>query len=369
MYACTIGVLTPYHSRTYRSLIIRNPAPTAKMCHYTIRRCCQCGSYLEVTPKLCMQNINGFCGKDRTNDGRIDNFGIDEVMCMTNVPLPFIAYLYSDGNVHGIYALHKVQELLALCPSCSSGRVMGRRAMDLGGFLFYLNFERGPWEKPLRVCQGRYVVGYCQDKKCRKAKCKDCELTGTCGHHGPLQDFKLFADYRQSMSSLLTRHTGFLDEPDKYHRSIRRIYSEFPTPQPEPPPALIPSPPESMTFTETISESAQSLVTIADSLTPGIFAEPAMIPPEPAPHTPPGSTGTPCDADLSELFGQPPIWLEQPQSELMLQGPVPQTPQFDPFGLCGKDLGSCLLGEEIWGNWVDGGEVGLMPDLNNIFDS
>jgi hypothetical protein len=255
-----------------------------------------------------MQNINGFCGKDKTNDGRIDDFGTDEVMCMTNIPLPFIAYLYSDGNVHGIYALHKVQELLALCPSCSSGRVMGRRAMDLGGFLFYLDFEKGPWEKPLRVCQGRYVVGYCQDKKCHKAKCKDCELTGTCGHHGPLQDFKLFADYRQSMSSLLTRHAWFLDEPDKYHRSIRRIYSEFPTPQPEPPPAPIPGPPESMASTETISEFAQSLDTIADLLTPTIFAESAMILPEP--H--------------SFSWGYP--WVQHAGTGLLEKGPAWWTP-------------------------------------------
>jgi hypothetical protein len=340
MYACSIGVLTLYHSRTCHSLIIQNLAPAAKMCHYTIRRCCQCGSYLEVIPKLCMQNNNGFCAKDKTNDGHIDDFGIDEVMCMTNVPLPFIAYLYSDGSVHGIYALHKVQELLALCPSCSSGRVMGRRAMDLGGFLFHLDFERGPWEKPLRVCQGRYVVGYCQDKKCHKAKCKDCELTGTCGHHGPLQDFKLFVDYRQSMSSLLAMHTCFLDEPDKYHRSIRRIYSDFPTPQPEPPPALIPSPFEPMASTETISESAQSLATIADSLHPRTFAESAMIPPEPAPHTPPGPTGTSCAADLSEPFGLPPICLQQLQSELVLQGPVPPTTQFHANSTDLRGLGS-----------------------------
>jgi hypothetical protein len=188
--------------------------------------------------------------------------------------------------------------------------------MDLGGFLFHSDFEKGPWEKPVRVCQGRYAVGYCQDKKCHKAKCKDCELMGTCGHHGPLQDFKLFVDYRQSMSSLLRLHTWFLDEPDKYHRSIRRIYSEFPTPQPEPRLALTPGPPESMASTETISESAQSLTTNAGSPTPRTLAESAMIPPEPAPHTPPGPTGT------------SPICLQQLQSELVPQRPVPQTTQF-----------------------------------------
>jgi hypothetical protein len=229
------------------------------MCHYTIRRCCQCGSYLEVIPKICTYNKNGFCSKDRTNDGYVDDSGINEVMCTTNVPLthvpfPFIACLYSDGNVQGIYALHKVQELLALCPSCSPSQSMGQRTMDLGGFLFHLDFERGPWERPLRICQGRYTVGHCQDKKCHQAKCEDCELTGTCGHHGPLQDFKPFADYRQSMSSLLMMHTWFLDEPDKYQRNIRKTYPEFPTPQPEPSPALIPRPPELMVSSETISD-------------------------------------------------------------------------------------------------------------------
>lgn len=309
------------------------------MCHYTIRRCCQCGSYLEVIPKICTQNKNGFCSKDRTNDGHIDDCGVNEVMCTANVPLPFIACLYSDGNVHGIYALHKVQELLALCPSCSLGQFMGQRTIDLGGFLFHLDFERGPWERPLRVCQGRYTVGHCQDKKCHQAKCTDCELTGTCGHHGPLQDFKPFVDYRQSMSSLLMMHTWFLDEPDKCHRSIRKIYSEFPTPQPELPPALIPCPPELMASIETISGSAQSLVTNADSLNPRILAESAIVPPEPAPHTPPGSTGTPRAADLSEPFGQPPICLQQPQSELVQQGSVPQTtqPQADSTDLRGLD--------------------------------
>jgi hypothetical protein len=298
------------------------------MCHYTIRRCCQCGIYLEVIPKICTQNKNGFCSKDRTNDGHVDDFGINEVMCITNVPLPFIACHYSDGNVHGIYALHKVQELLALCPSCSLGQSMGQRTIDLGGFLFHLDFEKGPWERPLRICQGRYTVGHCQDKKCHQAKCEDCELTGTCGHHDLLQDFKPFVDYRQSMSSLLMMHTWFLDEPDKHHRSIRKIYSEFPTPQPESPPALVPCLPELVASSETTSPSAQSLVTNAESPSPRILAESAIVPPEPAPHTPPGSIGTPCAGGLPEPFGQPPICLQQLESELVQQGSVPQTTQF-----------------------------------------
>jgi hypothetical protein len=56
------------------------------------------------------------------------------------------------------------------------------------------------------------------------------------------------------MSSLLMMHTWFLDEPDKLERNIRKIYSEFPTPQPEPSPALIPCPPELMVSSETISD-------------------------------------------------------------------------------------------------------------------
>jgi hypothetical protein len=49
-------------------------------------------------------------------------------------------------------------------------------------------------------------------------------------------------------------HTWFLDDPDKLERNIRKIYSEFPTPQPEPSPALIPCPPELMVSSETISD-------------------------------------------------------------------------------------------------------------------
>jgi hypothetical protein len=294
------------------------------MCHYTIRRCCECGSYLEVIPRICTQNKNGFCSKDRTNDGHIDDFGINEVMCTTNVPLPFIACLYSDGNLHGIYALHKVQELLALCPSCSLGQFTSQRTIDLGGFLFHLDFGKGPWERPLRVCQGRYAVGECHDKRCGKAKFKDCQPTGMCGHHRLLRDFKPFIDYNQSMSSLLVMHAWFLDEPDIFPRSIRRIYSEFPTPQPESSPAPIPCPPEPTASTETISKST----TNADQPNPQILSKSAIAPLEPAPHTPPGPRETPYAADLSKPFVQPPTSLQQLQSESVQQGSMPQTTQF-----------------------------------------
>ena len=78
--------------------------------------------------------------------------------------------------------------------------------------------------QPQRNCLGRYSADSCRRKPCRTAACVNCAETGTCGHHGPLREFKPYVDYRLSMLPLLMQHRRFLEEPDLVPIQIRTLY-------------------------------------------------------------------------------------------------------------------------------------------------
>ena len=249
------------------------------------------------------QSTPEFCNEDKTNGGFLDYAGIHEIICWTGVPFPFIEFRYVDGTFYSISALHKVQELLALCTRCEPNNP---RAKDLGGFLFHLKFdERNIWAKPQRECLGRYVVDYCRDKTCQKARCHECEQRGQCEHHGSLEDFKDYKENERTMKPLHMRHTSFLDGADLHQRQIRVIYLPFAAPQQQQQqqqPILVLGQPAAVTSPSVMSESAQTPATDAD-LTPfSIIPESTMVPQQSAYLTPPPSVELSPELDVLELL-------------------------------------------------------------------
>jgi hypothetical protein len=203
----------------------------ATMCYYTISRCGQCGCYREVVLSTCTnyRKIDpatpGVCAEHQTNDGFVDPRGVSAVICESQVPLPFVRICHRDGALHSLAPLHQVQELLTLCSRRPPQGHVTPRAADLGGFLFHLKFDANDlWAQPRRDGLGRYSADSCRRKPCCTAACVNCAETGTCGHHGPLREFKPYVDYRLSMLPLLMQHRRFLEEPDLVPIQIRTLY-------------------------------------------------------------------------------------------------------------------------------------------------
>jgi hypothetical protein len=292
------------------------------MCHYTIRRCGECGRYCEVTPQVCDKHhyeqdypsVRGFCYANKTNDGTRYPEGGHEVICESRVPFPFVAFHYPNDTFHSISVLHPVQELLALCSICSPEGAITRRAADLGGFLFHLEFGLDDiWSRPRRVPLGRYVVDYCKDKACHKAGCEKCEETGNCGHHGSLNQFKHYDEYQPSMYPLLLKHCEFLEEADLFEHRIRSTYLAPALPSPQSQLAQF-----SWTIADTarfsdVSYSAQYQATSPDLTSSVSSPESMMTLQQLAPSTPPTSVETSLECESPNPIEEESNCKPQPQ--------------------------------------------------------
>ena len=280
------------------------------MCHYTIIRCCDCGRNLDdITLRTCEQKDKGFCFKGKTNDGIVDTDGTHEIICPTGRPCPFIAFFDIDNNFRQVSRLHDIQELLAVCSTCSPRGQVSQRATDLGGFLFHLEFNTINFlSNPRRICLGRHVVDYCRYKTCKNTNCGDCERTGSCGHHGPLEDFKDYDENQDSMHPWLVQYSRFLDEADQQPRLIRCKTMHFATPLQEPQPVTPPGPCSDTTTNKAISEYAQD---------PAATAYP----------TPPASS--PKSGPTPQLSATPPVPAAGSPKQVVFHSIVPESDNSD----------------------------------------
>jgi hypothetical protein len=258
--------------------------------------------------------VRGFCYANKTNDGTSYPEGGHEVICESLVPFPFVAIHYPDDTFHSISALHPVQELLALCSICSPEGFITRRAADLGGFLFQLEFNVNDiWSTPRRVPVGRYVVDCCKYKACHKAGCENCEETGNCGHHGSLNRFKHYEEYQPSMYRLLLKHCDFLEGADLFEHRIRKVYLAPALPSPQSQFAQF-----SRTIADTarfsdLSYSAQDATTSTDLTSPISSPESMMTLQQPAPLTPPTSVETSLECESPNSSEEQSNYQPQPQ--------------------------------------------------------